>query len=182
MTVVCLQAGAPQRADGDAAATLHTIATTAAASLAELRDGLDEIETSAQPLDRSRLAAVGRRVGVDVVVTDTPGPAPVGPGAVLAFRIVREAVVNAARHAPGATVEVRIRSIDRHLVVEVLDSGAVGEPMAIGSGTGLSGLAEAVASVGGTMRWARREDGFEVVAEIPESATAAVEEHVEVAR
>ena len=182
MTVVCLQAAAVRRADGDVDATLHTIAGTAAASLAELRDGLDEIETSAHPLDRTRIVAAGRRVGVDVVVT-SPGPVPVGPGAVLAFRIVREAVVNAARHAPGATVEVGIRSVDRLIVVEVVDSGAVGDPMAIGSGTGLSGLAEAVTSLGGAMRWGRRgEGGFEVVAEIPASATTAVEENVEVTR
>lgn len=167
MTVVCLQAAATQRAGGDVDATLDTIVGTATASLAELRDGLDEIETTAHPLDRSRIAALGRRTGVDVVVTSS-APVPPGPGAALAFRVVREAVVNAARHAPGAVVEVRINSTGDLLAVEVLDDGGAGEPLEVGTGTGLTGLAEAVTAMGGTMSWGpRSEGGFRVVAWIP---------------
>ena len=69
MTVVCLQAGAQRRSRRGRRRRLRTIATTASGSLAELRDGLDAIESTARPLDRSRLTAVGRRVGVDVGVT-----------------------------------------------------------------------------------------------------------------
>jgi signal transduction histidine kinase len=167
MTVVCLQAAATQRAGGDVDGTLDTIVGTATASLAELRDGLDEIETSAHPLDRSRIAALGRRTGVDVVVTSS-APVPPGPGAALAFRVVREAVVNAARHAPGSAVEVRIHSTGDLLSVEVLDDGGAGDPLEVGTGSGLTGLSEAVIPMGGSMSWGLRDQGgFRVVAWIP---------------
>ena len=184
MTVVCLQAAATQRAGGDVDGTLDTIVGTATASLAELRDGLDEFETSAHPLDRSRIAALGRRTGVDVVVTSS-APVPPGPGAALAFRVVREAVVNAARHAPGSAVEVRIHSTGDLLSVEVLDDGGAGDPLEVGTGSGLTGLSEAVISMGGSMSWGRRDEGgFRVVAWIPTTPAegTAGERTMEVAR
>jgi signal transduction histidine kinase len=168
MTVVCLQAGAQRRATGDADAVLHTIATTAATSVAELRDGLDAIEASHQPLDRRRLTALGRRVGVDVRVTE-PEPAPRGRAAALAFRVVREAIVNVARHAPGASAEVTVTRGCRALRVEVLDRGSDAGAVVAGAGAGLTGLARAVAEAGGTLGWGPRSGGgFGVVAEIPE--------------
>ena len=168
MTVVCLQAGAQRRTGGDADTVLRTIATTAVSSLAELRDGLDAIETSHRPLEQSRLTALGRRVGVDVGVT-TPDHAPTGPVASLAFRVVREAIVNVSRHAPGASAEVSLSWVGRALRVEVRDRGGGSAPVVAGSGAGLAGLAQAVAAAGGTLGWGPRDDGgFAVVAEIPE--------------
>ncbi|MGH3347847.1 MAG: histidine kinase [Nocardioides sp.] len=168
MTVVCLQAGAQRRAQADAGEVLHTIATTATASLAELRDGLDAIETTERPLDASRLAALGRRVGVDVEMTE-PVPAPTGPAAALAFRVVREAIVNVARHAAGSSAEVSVTRAGRALRVEVLDRGGASGPMVVGSGSGLTGLAGVVSAAGGSLTWGPRAgSGFRVLAEIPE--------------
>ena len=168
MTVVCVQAGAQRRSHGDGDAVLHTIAATAATSVAELRDGLDAIETSHQPLDQRRLTALGRRVGVDVGVTE-PEHAPTGPAAALAFRVVREAIVNVARHAPGSSAEVRVTRERRALRVEILDRGSDSGAVVAGAGAGLAGLAHAVTEAGGTLGWGpRTEGGFSVVAEIPE--------------
>ncbi len=168
MTVVCVQAGAQRRGQGNADATLHTIATTAAGSVAELRDGMDAIETSDRPLEQSRLAAVGRRVGVDVGVTEPDGAA-TGPAASLAFRVVREAIVNVSRHSPGAAAEVTVTRHGEVLRVEVLDHGSGAAPVVSGTGTGLAGLAHAVVAAGGTLGWGpRTEGGFAVVAEIPD--------------
>ena len=102
MTVVCLQAAAQRRAGGDAGPALRTIAATAAGSLAELREGLDAIETAPRPLEQSRLIGrrpPGRRRGG----RDGAGPGPVRLGGRAGLRVVREALVNVARHAPGAT-------------------------------------------------------------------------------
>jgi signal transduction histidine kinase len=168
MTVVCVQAGAQRRSQGDARATLETIATTAAGSVAELRDGLDAIETTDRPLEPSRLAAVGRRVGVDVGVSE-PEVAPTGAAASLAYRVVREAIVNVARHSPGAAAEVTVTRRGDSLRVEVLDQGGGAPPVVSGTGTGLEGLARTVAAAGGTLGWGpRTEGGFAVVAEIPD--------------
>jgi hypothetical protein len=41
-----------------------------------------------------------------------------------------------------------------------------------GSGTGLTGLAGALAEHGGALRWGPGDDGFRVVAEVPASAAS----------
>jgi signal transduction histidine kinase len=167
MTVVCLQAGAYRRSGGDAAATLHTIATTAATSLVELRQGLDSIEAPDRPLERLGIVALGRRVGVDVIVTG-PVSAVTGPAATLAFRVVREALVNIARHAPGARAQVSLSRVGGSVVLEVVDTGGAAGPLVGGTGSGLSGLAKALASAGGRLEWGpRTTGGFRVAAELP---------------
>ncbi|GAB2725792.1 sensor histidine kinase [Nocardioides pakistanensis] len=167
MTVVCLQAGAQQRTGSDGGGALQLIASVAEKSLAELRDGLEAMETAGDPLDRSRIAALGRRVGVDLDVTAEDTGA--GPAAALAHRVIREAVVNIARHAPGASGAVRIRRTGSHLSVEVVDDGSRHSSVLTGTGTGLRGLAETLEAAGGTLEWGRREpSGFRVAALIPQ--------------
>lgn len=85
----------------------------------------------------------------------------------LVYRVVREALTNAARYAEGAGVEVRVRHGDGRLVVTVVDGGGrvVGE--GLGSGTGLAGLDAAVRAAGGVLGADRHGDGWRVCAEIP---------------
>lgn len=167
MTVVCLQAGAHRRPGGDPAAALRTIATIASSSLAELRDGLDSLEAHDEPLEPSRIIALGRRLGVAV---DVEGHADVagGPATLLAFRVVREAIVNVARHAPGASARVVIGVADGALTVEVVDNGSGMGSLVEGTGMGLTGLARSVAAGGGTLVWGPGSaGGFQVAARIP---------------
>jgi signal transduction histidine kinase len=166
MTVVCLQAAAHQRSGGDADEALRLVATAAERSLAELRDGLDAMETAEHPLDSSRIAALGRRVGVDLHVTAEEAGS--GAAAALAHRVIREAVVNVARHAPGASAAVRVRRSGNELSVEVVDDGSIDVPVLTGTGTGLLGLSEAVESTGGRLEWGHQKPaGFRVAARIP---------------
>jgi signal transduction histidine kinase len=166
MTVVCLQAGASQRVGNDVDEALQVIATEAERTLAELRDGLEAMEAADDPLDQSRIAALGRRVGVDLRVTaDDAGS---GPAAALAHRVIREAVVNVARHAPGATADVHVRRSGDDLAVEILDDGGRQPSVIEGTGSGLRGLAETLQAAGGRLEWGRREPaGFRVAAVIP---------------
>ena len=170
MTVVCLHAGAGRRGGADPDEALQVIVATASASLAELRDGLDDMDSQTSPLDPGRVAALARRMGIDVdVAWSHPGPS--GPGALLGFRVVREAMVNASRHAPGATMTVRLGGSPGTILLEVTDDGGGPGGFRDGSGTGLSGLGEALAAVGGRLEWGRRvEGGFRVAATIPEAA------------
>ncbi|QIK67995.1 hypothetical protein G7072_18075 [Nocardioides sp. HDW12B] len=175
MTVVCLQAAGHQRAGSDPGPALRTIVDAAGTGLAELRDGLDAIETGANPLEGSRIAAVGRRMGVDLEVDSEVGSEvgepdhPAGPAAGLAFRVVREAVVNVARHAPGASAHVHVRRVGPALEVEVADDGRGGLPVVTGAGRGLTGLRDTVVGGGGRLEWGPRADGgFSVRARIPE--------------
>ena len=67
-----------------------------------------------------------------------------------AYFVVSEALANVAKHAPGATAQVAIRQLAGQIVVEVTDDGPGGARP--GAGSGLRGLADRVASVGGTLR------------------------------
>lgn len=170
MTVVCLQAAGAQRT-GDPAVALETIARAASASLAELRDGLEDIDAVGHPLQRSRIAALGRRVGVDVAVA-VPDTLPPGLATGLAFRVVREAVVNVARHAPGSRARVTVDLRDERLLVEVVDDGSAATRFTSGTGTGLTGLADALTASGGQLEWGPRDQGgFRVAGSIPVGAS-----------
>jgi signal transduction histidine kinase len=167
MTVVCLQAGAhqgPGRVPDDA---LRVIASETERSLVELRDGIEAMESADDPLDPSRIAALGRRVGVDLEVS--AGDTGSGPAAALAHRVIREAVVNVARHAPGASAAVRVQRSGHDLLVEIVDDGGQSRTDLRGTGTGLRGLADALDRIGGRLEWgARPSRGFRVAARIPQ--------------
>lgn len=168
MTVVCLHAGAGRRAPADGDGALQTICAAAEASLAELRDGIDAFESVDRPLDPGRIAAVARRLGVDVELT---GDEVTGPAAALGYRVVREAIVNVARHAPGARARISVERNDGTVSIEVTDSGSSGPPVAIGTGTGIAGLATALEAAGGHLTWgAQPGRGFRLAATIPEGA------------
>jgi signal transduction histidine kinase len=73
-------------------------------------------------------------------------PAPVEAAA---YFVVAEALTNVARYAGASHATVSIRSAGDHLTVEVRDDGQGGADPAAGSG--LRGLADRVAAIGGTL-------------------------------
>ena len=130
-----------------------------------------------------------REAGLQVT-SETCGPAtPLPPGVDLtAYRIIQEALTNAVRHAPGATATVRVTYAPSHVSVEVTNSpraavapaggsagrGSAGRGSAgpvtppglarpVGPGYGLAGIAERVASCGGTLSLGPTADGGFVV-------------------
>ena len=64
-----------------------------------------------------------------------------------AYFVVAEALANAAKHASAQLVTVRVTCEHRHTIVEVADDGVGG---ADPSGSGLLGLADRVAALGGS--------------------------------
>jgi signal transduction histidine kinase len=169
MTVVCLQAGAHQ-CSGDAESAreaLETIAATARSGLTELRTALGELDRPFEPLDRAGIAGVARAVGVPIEVRCPPDLELRGPGAALGFRVVRESLVNVARHAPGARAVVTVETAGDEVRLEIADAGGTAGRFTGGTGTGLSGLAAEVAAAGGDMEWGRSDRGFRVWAGVP---------------
>ena len=81
-----------------------------------------------------------------------PAPLPPLPAAVevAAYRIAVEAMTNASRHAPGATIEVSL-SVNGHLELQVADAGA-GLPLGFRAGVGLRSMRERAAELGRGMR------------------------------
>ena len=64
-----------------------------------------------------------------------------------AYYVVAEAVANAAKHAAAGLVTVRVERLGESTVVEVVDDGIGG---ADANGSGLQGLADRVAALGGS--------------------------------
>ena len=83
-----------------------------------------------------------------------------------AYFVASEALANAAKHAPGAAVSVRAGRRNGSLVVSVRDDGGGGAVPSAGSG--LSGMADRVAALGGRVTVASRPGaGTVVTAELP---------------
>jgi signal transduction histidine kinase len=93
-----------------------------------------------------------------------------------AYRIVREGLTNAIKHAPGARVGVRLAMSGDDVEIEVSDDGGTGaaELAHTGAGLGLIGMRERVESSGGTVEagpdGAR---GWRMSASVPVPARAA---------
>ena len=119
---------------------------------------------------------------VDLEVVGTPGP--LAPSVDLtAYRIVQEALTNTIRHARAARAAVSLRYEPGHVTVSIADSGrrpgerapdanghgtAKPGPLLAGSGLGLAGIAERVASCGGNLTVGPAvSGGFAVTARLP---------------
>lgn len=122
----------------------------------------------------ARAAESGLPVRWEPQGTATPAPTPGGVADRLLHRIVREALTNAARHAPGAPVVVAVTGQPRGTTVTVTNGPATEEAPPSSGGSGLLGLHAAVASVGGDFRAGPHGDGFRVRAHVPAQPPAAV--------
>ena len=100
-------------------------------------------------VERARAAGLDARLTLrgDGLPDLPPGPS------LAAYRVVQEALTNAAKHAAGASVEVDVARQDGALHVVVRDdgTGAAAEPAAHGAGHGLIGMRERAAAYGGTL-------------------------------
>jgi signal transduction histidine kinase len=109
------------------------------------------------------LRGSGMAVELDVSGTARPVPGDVG---LAAYRVVQEALSNAARHATGAAVSVRVHWLPAALRVQVHNGvgNGTGSP---GAGTGLVGMRERVGAVGGFLVAGPGPDGYTVDATLP---------------
>ncbi|MFG3602326.1 sensor histidine kinase [Micromonospora chersina] len=109
---------------------------------------------------------------VDVTVTGDLDAVPAAAD-VSGYRILQEALTNAARHAPGATVRVSIDVAGDALRLVVADDGTGPARRNAGTGHGLTGIRERVELFGGTVSAGPRpEGGFEVRVTLPFDAEA----------
>ncbi|HEY9594336.1 MAG TPA: sensor histidine kinase [Spirochaetia bacterium] len=81
------------------------------------------------------------------------------------YRMVQESLTNALRHGNASEITVSFWVIDGELRLSIADNGAGAKEIV--PGIGLSGMAERIAYVGGTMRAENSPYGFVVSSEIP---------------
>jgi signal transduction histidine kinase len=136
------------RADGDAAPRTPT-------------PGLRELDTLV-----ANMSAAGLKVELTTEGTPCPLPASVD---LAAYRIIQEALTNAARHSGAARATVLVRYGASEVGIEVEDEGTTGpKPHRPGTGSGIAGMTDRAAALGGQLlAGPRRGGGFRVVALLP---------------
>ncbi|HEX2774527.1 MAG TPA: sensor histidine kinase [Micromonosporaceae bacterium] len=161
-----------------AQAELAAIARAARGALTDMRRLLGVLRSEEQGrqlapqpglADLAELVEESRRAGMSVTLRTAALPADV-PDAVevAAYRIVQEALANAARHAPGKEVWVTVASDQTALEVRV-DNGITGDPArpAGPPGHGLIGMRERARLLGGSFDAGTDADRFAVTARLP---------------
>jgi signal transduction histidine kinase len=173
---------------------VEVIGQTAREALAELRRLLGVLRTPADfaghpPPDTTPVPSVSqlgkvldqvREAGISVDLREEGSPARLVPGVDLAvYRIVQEALTNTVRHSGADKAAVTLRYEPGYVTVSVTDTGhgpaAAAEPRSTDStrisrsrGFGLAGMAERVASCGGSLTVGPGQaGGFAVTARLP---------------
>jgi signal transduction histidine kinase len=191
LSVVVLQTLAARAAlhDGEPAGDvdrhLDAVEETARESLGDMRRMLGLLQADAatdgpsapapglrslpQLVDR---ASAGLRIGsIDV---DPAAELPSGIELAV-YRIVQEGLTNAAKHAPGSTVAVRVEVAEGGVTASVVNTAGAPGPAVPGSGRGLVGMRERVALYGGALAAGPTEDGgFALTATLPLDATGSL--------
>ncbi|MGA5358646.1 sensor histidine kinase [Streptomyces purpurascens] len=177
LTVAVVQAGAA-RAAGDAAFTdraLVAIEETGRAALEDLERVLGILRESEKPVssrptlvDADRLLESARASGakVDAEVT---GPVDTVPGPVSreGYRILQEALTNVLRHAGAVPAQVRVQVTGDTLVLAIRNPLTEPIPGPAGRGSGLRGIRERAALLGGRARTGPDEGDWQVHVELP---------------
>ena len=193
MTVIVIQSRAGRHLlDSDPAAArealdvIVAVAAEAEADIGALVNLMDPELT--RPLTKSLLDELVTRAGATgaTITAEINGdPDDLDPTtAVVAHRVIQEAITNAFRHAPGAAIRIKLTG-GGELTIEVTngpppipatvparhDGHAEPEadsPGTWGSGRGLIGIRERVVSVGGEVTWgATSSGGWQVLARFP---------------
>jgi signal transduction histidine kinase len=125
----------------------------------EAREALTELRELARGIHPAVLTETGLTGAIQALVERSPVATTITavphqryPAAIeaTAYFVVSEALANVAKHARADGAQVMIRKFPGRLLVEVSDDGAGGARSE--GGSGLRGLADRVASVGGVLR------------------------------
>lgn len=130
--------------------------------------------------DLTGLVTEAQSAGLEISLTQIGDPAPVPALVGLnLYRIAQEAVTNVVKHAgPGTRTQLRVRHLPDAIELEVTDDG-LGRPgpPSPGSGLGLLGMRERVASLRGELTaQPRSQGGFIVRATVPLTPRSATPE------
>jgi signal transduction histidine kinase len=145
-------------------------------AIENLASGLAELRELARGIHPAVLADKGLEPAVRALADRAPMPVEIEANdgeqrlpeqvETTAYFVVAEALTNVAKYAQASRATVSVTPADGRVFVEISDDGIGGADIA--SGSGLRGLADRVAAVGGTLEvTSPRGDGTRVRAEIP---------------
>ncbi|TDC20472.1 sensor histidine kinase [Streptomyces sp. 8K308] len=186
LSLIALSAGALKLAPGleeqhrRAAGDIRARAAAAVERLGEvigvLHEGTGEPRKELGGAGVEGLTAQASAAGLPVELR-VEGPADDLPPVVerAAHRVVREALTNVAKHAPGAstTVQLTHTGTETRVLVENGPPPAAAHPRPRpGGGHGLIGLAERVRLAGGSFEHGQRAGGYAVLARLPHAPSS----------
>ncbi|GIF07272.1 sensor histidine kinase [Actinoplanes siamensis] len=186
MSMIAVQAEtAPYRLAGlpdEAKDELASIAGAAREALTDMRRLLGVLRSADQAAERApqpgyaeiaELVATARKAGLPVT-GDLPTLAGIdGTAGLTAYRIMQEALANAARHAPGGPVRLTARADGDLLELRVVNELTTAPGAGHKPGHGLTGMRERVALLGGELTAGPDgEGGYQVLARIPRQPEA----------
>jgi signal transduction histidine kinase len=181
LSVIALRASALQlRSTGDVREQAATLRADVERAVGVLRESLEVLggggagtryEPSTETTERllARVSASGAQV---VVAGALPAELPATVERTV-YRIVREALTNATRHAPGAPVSVSLTVAGERLEITVAnpvvprDAPRPGDAGVPAGGSGVAGLKRRVSLLGGTVTAGVTGDQYSLVAELP---------------
>lgn len=170
LSLISLQTAA-LAGDDELSARQHERATLARRLTAEASERLQDIVellSTEPPVELTalveRASAAGARVRLDTS-GDARALAPYAGR--LVHSVVREAITNGARHAPGSELLIRVEYGESATSVTA-ENRLPGAPAeGSGGGTGLARLEARLRRVGGRLDWRRDDDRFVVAARVP---------------
>jgi signal transduction histidine kinase len=141
----------------------------------EAREALVELRELARGIHPAVLTETGLKGALQALIERTPIPTTItavpperfpASTEATAYFVVCEALANVAKHAAADTAAIAIRRTSGTLIIEVSDDGFGGADP--DNGSGLSGLADRVASIGGSLSIdSPRGEGTRIQAKIP---------------
>jgi signal transduction histidine kinase len=164
-----------ERGDVEGAlARIRACQTTAREGLEEARRAVAALRSDAPPLQESlgALLEAHREQGArgELIVEGTARELP-SEAALALMRAAQEALTNARRHAPGASVRVRLRFKEDSTSITVTNGEPRRAPIAVGAGSsggyGLTGMRERLELAGGVLVAGPAGKGWSVRAEVP---------------
>ncbi|MCD9877078.1 sensor histidine kinase [Streptomyces guryensis] len=173
ISIVKLQAGVAvhlaRKRGEEIPPALLAIQDASGEAMRELRATLEVLRgdepTGTPALLVERACAAGLAVELTVTGEERPLAATVDRAV---YRIVQEALTNAARHAGAAKVDVQLAYGADALTIRVEDDGTADPDRPPVPGVGLTGMRERVTALGGTLHTGpRAAGGFEVRALLP---------------
>jgi signal transduction histidine kinase len=151
------------------------VADTLDAAAGEATEILAELRRLARGIHPAIVSEGGLGAALESLAERAPLPVEVQMGAIerlaapveiTAYYLVAEALTNTAKHATATTASVTLDHADGRVIVEVVDDGVGGA--AASRGSGLAGLTDRVAALGGRLEIASPAGGGTLLrAEIP---------------
>ncbi|MHA5054460.1 sensor histidine kinase [Streptomyces sp. SD15] len=173
ISIVKLQAGVAvhlaRKRGEEVPPALLAIQEAGGEAMRELRATLEVLRTDEPTGTPALLVERARAAGLAVELTVTGDERPLTATVDrAAYRIVQEALTNAARHAGTAKVAIQLGYTKDELTICVDDDGVADPSCPPTPGIGLTGMRERVTALGGSLHAApRAEGGFSVRAELP---------------